>query len=683
MKRFTVAAMAGLLVAGSGFLAVRAQEDSQAGRRQRGVVGLDVTDPMDQPELPVADPNCSFFGPDHDKWVEALRPASYAASRLTDQVVAKLGNAKVMTENFAGSSLPSAPGGSRTDTAQNPLSVIDKYVFQKLSEEKVAPAPPTTDQEFLRRVTLDLTGRIPTPEALVAFLNDPSPDKRIKLVDELLATPQWVDKWTVFFADLYKNSSFNDLGTNRYAQGVSAFNSWIRTSLQEGKPYNQMVKEMIANTGTNSWQQGELNFLVGGVMGGGPIQDVFDQQTAIVTEKFLGMAHINCLLCHNGRGHLDAVSLWGYYKTRTEAYGMASFLSHTATIRVPAEGAVNNQPYYWSSQNNVTIGRNNYTVDYTLNTTTGNRPMRGATNSKQTVRPAYISNGASPAVGSDYRAFLAEQLTNDFQFARAAVNYMWEYFFGIGLVTPSNQFDPMRLDPDNPPKDCPLETSPCTLQASHPRLLNELAQSFINSGYNLKALQKQIVNSRAYQLSSRYEGTWNPAHERLFARKLVRRLWSEEIADAVTQSSGMPMTYSGNNWNPPSVNWAMQLPEPLNTGNSAANLLNAFLRGNRDDEVRRGDATIPQALSLMNDNFIMSRVATTNANSLVVKALLLPDDQAVASMYLMVLSRYPTAEELAAGVTNLKSAVNANARRQEGRSLLWSLYNKVDFMFNY
>src|SRR5262249_41229016 len=153
---------------------------------------------------------------------------------------------------------------------------------------------------------------------------------------------------------------------------------------------------------------------------------------------------------------------------------------------------------------------------------------------------------------------------------RATVNYMWEYFFTIGLVSPSNQFDPYRLDPDNPPTGCPLQT-PCTLQASNPRLLNALAQDFIQSGYDLRALQKEIVNSRAYQLSSRYNGTWDVANQNLFGRKLVRRLWAEEVHDAIAQSSGILPTYPGNftsgstamSWGP--VSYAMKLPETVNT----------------------------------------------------------------------------------------------------------------------
>jgi hypothetical protein len=387
---------------------------------------------------------------------------------------------------------------------------------------------------------------------------------------------------------------------------------------------------------------------------------------------------LNCLLCHNGRGHLDSLSLWGYYTTRQQAWGMASFMSRTATTQ-SGQGV---QP--WAVQNT-------RTVDYQLNTATGNRPARCTVGTNgacmtptQTVKPTYIFDGSGPSTGQDYRTALGQKITSDFQFARATVNYIWEYFFGLGIVSPSNQFDPMRLDPDNPPADCP-SASPCTLQPSNARLLNALAQDFISSGYNLKSLMREIVNSRAYQLSSRYDGTWDPNSQTLFARHLVRRLWSEEVADAMSQSSGITPAYTNANWNPTTVNWAMKLPEPLNTGGNGSTaassiFLDAFLRGNRDDQSRRGDGSISQALDLMNDNFVMSKVNSTATTSLIVKALALPNDQLVNTLFLNVLSRYPTAAEMSAALQNLQTQAT---RTQEARYLYWSLYNKVDFVFNY
>jgi hypothetical protein len=117
------------------------------------------------------------------------------------------------------------------------------------------------------------------------------------------------------------------------------------------------------------------------------------------------------------------------------------------------------------------------------------------------------------------------------------VNYIWAEFFGRGIVDPPDSFDPARLDPDNPPPD------PWTLQPSNAALLNALAQHFIDGGYSLKSLMREIVNSETYQLSSRYDGEWNPDWEPYFARKFVRRLWAEEVHDAVVQTCGILPSY--------------------------------------------------------------------------------------------------------------------------------------------
>ncbi len=635
-----------------------------------GFVRSQAQDPAsDSNQYTVPHPECAFYGPMHDTLVKA------ANGQGSKERIAQL---DAMT-NQVTAQLPAVPGDSRTGDSQkaNPPSnnTIDRYLFQAMSAAGAVPAAPTNDYEFIRRATLDLTGRIPTPDRVTSFVADNAPDKRTKLVDELIAAPGWVDKWTMFFGDLFQNNSSNSQ-IRRYVPGVVAFNSYVNASLVANKPYDQMARELITAQGTNSYTQGELNFTVGGVVTGGPIQDLWDQQTVDVSQTFLGIAHMNCLLCHNGRGHLDALSLWGSQTTRSQAWGMAAFLSHTLASRTPVAGATNGLPYYWAVSDGT-----KYKGTYPLNTTSGNRPPRQPIGTDTSVSPAYIFNGATPNGGENYRAAMARFVTSDFQFARATVNYMFEYFFGVGLVTPSNTFDPARLDPNNPPQNCP-PAAPCGLQASNPVLLNALAQDFIDSKYDLKSLMREIVNSRAYQLESQYSGTWNPNWATLYARHNVRRLWGEEIHDAIAQSSNIIPTYTNPNWGP--VNWAMKLPEPLGTPDSArgkvATLLDAFLRGNRDDQTRSAEGSISQALDLMNDQFVMGRVSASGpATSLLVKSLPLPNDQLIDTLYLNVLSRYPSATEKAAGVANLG---NGN-RSQEAENLLWSLYNKVDFVFSY
>ncbi len=615
---------------------------------------------QDQAQLPVADPNCSYFGPERERFVSALQ-AKQRQAALTAAVAAQLAPLAVKADAVI--PLPLPPRSNHGGLTESRGNTIDKYIFPALAQAGVKPAPLTTDYEFVRRVYLDLTGHIPTPAAAVSFVQDPSPEKRAKLVDSLIGSPDWVDKWTMWFGDFFQNNSRNSQVTRTIA-GVTAFNDYLRTSLENHKPYDQMAREIITARGTNSYAQGELNYMVGGVVGGGPIQDIFDQQTANIATTFLGLSNLNCLLCHDGRGHLDSINLWGYYTSRKQAWGMSAFMAHTATTR-PGGGT---NPY----QVQDSINR-----DYQLNTQTGNRPARGATNSTATVSPTYILTGEKPNPGENYRAALARMITSDFQFARATVNYVWEYFFNLGIVSPSNQFDPLRLDPAHPPANCP-PSAPCTLQPSNPALLNALAQDFISSGYDLRALQREIVNSQAYQLSARYDGAWDPGTADLFGRHLVRRLWSEEVHDAIVQTSGILPVYNNANWGP--VSLAMKFPEPLNTPDGpngpVANFLNAFLRGNRDDQPRRPDGSIAQALGLMNDNLVMSRIQPSSG--LLKLVLPLPDDQLVNSLFITVLSRPPTAAELSTALQNLKTN-----RTQEAQYLLWSLYNKVDFVFDY
>ncbi|PWU02997.1 MAG: hypothetical protein C5B51_19835 [Terriglobia bacterium] len=621
-------------------------------------------------QFAVEHPECTFFSGPQERFMDVtVRPrnprSSSRLSAMTTQVVRML----------------SSVGGTPTyDRAQKPGS-IDSFITADWQANNITPAPRTTDWEFIRRVSLDLTGRIPAPDRVVGFVADSSSDKRAKLIDQLLASPEWVDKWTMYFGDLFQNTvNKPSSGLVRFAQGRNAFYQWIHDSISNNKPYNQMVTELITATGDNSYQSGTLNWLVGGVVTGGPSQDVMDQMTANVADTFLGITHVNCLLCHNGRGHLDSLSLWGSQTTRYAAWQLGAFLSRTQATRIRVDNTSN--AYYWSVLDN----NPGYRTDYALNTTTGNRPARVAPTGCKSgqpcfyVAPQYIFSGDAPKSGESYRTALARNVTGDFQFARAAVNYLWAQFFGRGMVDPPDTFDPARLDPANPPP------APWTLQPTNAALLNTLAQHFIDSGYDVKAVMREIANSDTYQLSSRYEGDWNSAWEPYFARKFVRRLWSEEVHDAVAVSSGLLPSYTINGFTDQGfgkVTYAMQLPDTVNmpAGDIGTNFLDSFLRGNRDDQPRKQDGSILQALNLMNNAFVEARLQSTGANAapLITKSLQMGNPDLVNNVYLAILSRYPSSDEMAKAQATL---ISGN-RQQAAQDLVWSLYNKVDFVFNY
>ncbi len=622
--------------------------------------------------------DCSFFGADHDK-IAAIGLRENVRSRFDDRSQAGRGSRLGLLTMQVTSKLPSEPPTAEIKFPFEPpygndpgnyTNLIDRHIFPALVTAGVPPAKPTTDYEFIRRVTLDLTGRIPTKDRVLSFVADSSTDKRSRLVDELINSPEWLDKWSMYYGDLFQNTSQNTQMT-MYQQGVLAMNTWIRDSLATGKPYDQMARELIAVQGTDSYQVGQINWIVGGSMGGGPYQDHIDARTARMGQHLLGMAHINCIGCHDGAGHLDALSLWGKDAKRTQFWQLASFLSRTESYQTNITIGTSNQVYYGLREAPTPGVGNNYLQDYRLNTTTGNRPARqpAAFGGRTTVPPVYPFSGRGPAAGENYRVALAREVTADFQFARATVNYLWKEFFGIGIVDPPDFFDPTRLDENNPPP------APWTLQPSHPALLRELAQDFVGNGYNLKDLMRKLVNSQAYQLSSRYNGTWNVTWERLFARKLVRRMWGEELHDSIVQSSGIIPNYNlGTNYG--TKNWAMQFPE---TRIVPTQFVKDFMNGNRDEEERSSEVSIQQALNLMNNGVVTSRVTAGNAAGLLARSLTMTNDQLVDHLFLTVLSRYPTAAEKGTAVSSLQTGT----RNQKAEQLLWSLYNKVDFIFNY
>jgi hypothetical protein len=297
------------------------------------------------------------------------------------------------------------------------------------------------------------------------------------------------------------------------------------------------------------------------------------------------------------------------------------------------------------------------------------------------VPPQYIFNGDTPKAGENYRVALARNITGDFQFARATVNYLWAQFFGRGIVDPPDTFDPARLDPNNPPP------APWTLQPSNPKLLNALAEHFVASGFDVKAVMREIANSDTYQLSSRYDGKWNAAWEPYFARKFVRRLWAEEVHDAVVESSGTFPSYSitgftDQGYSKPS--YAMQFPDVIGGPDGNTNgFLDSFFRGNRDDQPRRQDGSILQALNLMNNSIVETRIKATGATAsqLIVQNLSKSNPDLVNTLFLNILSRYPTSDEMTKALANLPAS--GTTRPTAVQDLVWSLYNKVDFVFNY
>jgi hypothetical protein len=612
--------------------------------------------------LAAANKDCIFLN-DPDQFTSDVKRFQKARSDLTAKVSMFVSRAL----------LGDQPTVRTLDAGTIPRkNFIDDAIFGRMATAGIRSAPLASDLEFLRRVTLDLTGRIPSGADVVRFMNDPNPSKRDLKVDALIGSPEFVDKWTMFLGDLYKNNAENN-NVNRDINGRDSFYLYLKDAVSTNKPYDQLAREVISASG-DSFAQGQVNWPVGNTIAMGPAQDTYDGQSVNLSSMFLGINVADCLLCHDGARHLDQVNLWGSKQRRQNMWGLSAYFARVRMQRQVVTMTPQVAKYIVSEA---------ATGEYQLNTTTGNRVARQPINGVSVITPNYpfaagTTSGSAGSIqaGESRRQALARQVTGDIQFARAIVNYVWEKFMVQAFVSPSNTFDLARLDPDNPPP------APWTLQPTNPQLLEALAEWFQANHYDLRALMSLIAKSNAYQLSATYPGTWDVSYVPYYARRYVRRLDAEEVHDAITKATDIPGNYTLQGALPP-VHWAMQFPgteEPQSSSTVAA-FLNAFGRGDRDTNPRRSDGSILQSLDMLNSPVLLERIHENDQGSHV--AILLSqtsDSQTIIwDLFLNTLSRPPTDQEIALFIPTFQQSGNQVA----AENLQWVLLNKIDFLFNY
>lgn len=539
---------------------------------------------------------------------------------------------------------------------------VDEEIFGKLRASGIPWTVRSSDAEFLRRVHLDLTGQIPTAERVKQFLADTSSDKRDRVVDELLSSPEFADRWTLWFGDHVQNvlvSANIFLGV----QGRNAYHTFIRDSFRANRPYDQIVRELITGSGGHN-TNGPANYWVRQIQTNGPVHDTWDNLSAHTAERFLGLP-LNCLSCHGGLGHLEQVNTGLVRRTREDFWKNAAFFARD--YHRPQQGANNQVEWYIEP---TPAGQRRVPIGYTLNTTNGNKTPRQPVNNTTTVEPAFFLSGEKPGANESPRAAYARILTAHPQFARASVNYVWKEIFGLGIVEPADSFDLLR-------QDAATLAPGATLQPTHPRLLTRLAESFSGSGFDFRALLRTIVISNAYQLSGRYTpGAWNEVWTPYYARHYPRRMLAESVVDSVARATGVAV---------PRVNSsglqferAMQLPDPTEPRGSYAAFVNAFGRGDRDSTERTREGSIVQALAMLNDTFVTNR-ARAAGNSTVQRVLAATRDAGTIAdeLYVATLSRYPTPEERAAAVARL----NTGDLTRNAEDLQFSLLNRLEFLY--
>jgi hypothetical protein len=543
-------------------------------------------------------------------------------------------------------------------------NVIDQAIARKITADGVETAPRTTDTEFLRRIYLDLSGRIPTVAQAERFLNSPDPSKRSKLIDELLAAPAYADQFTLFLANRFKVTRTHE---SISTPARTVFYTFVHDLFAKDRRNDEFVRDLITAAGEVDTSPG-TQFFARWMDVNGPIQDSWDDITEKITTSFLGYK-TECISCHNGRGHLEKINLHLSKRSRSDFWRMSAFLSRMYYVRW-SDDPIGFRPRI------ILADRDYGTYSGSVPPTNpGCRPPRvGAV-----VTPALFTTGEEPQSGN-WRQELAWMITSDRQFARAAANYLWSYFFGYGIVDPPDAWDLDRVDPNAELPD------DWVLQNSNPELLETLTDVLIQNNYHLQPLIRQIVNSETYQLSARYAGPWRPAFVRYFARHEARRLSAEQMYDAMITATHteQPMAIAQR---PTPVWYANQLPDPTEpfTDFRVVDFLNQLGRGNWFNIDRSSQPTLLGLLFQMNDPQNVNRsLGLSNANlgvTIMVHEIDAdyPDDQeAIRRLFLATLTRYPTDREMSVAMQ-----ARRGPRYQWLSDLQWALLNKLDFAFNY
>lgn len=506
---------------------------------------------------------------------------------------------------------------------------IDRLVFDKLSRLHRIPSELSEDAEFLRRVCLDLTGTLPPPRRTREFLNSSDPGKREKLIDTLLRTPEFVDYWTYRLSQLFRVALFEN-GIN--LQWTEAYWEWIRGHVAGNTPYDQVARERIAAIG---YSPPSRHFLPNG--------EVRYPQNKMAEEVrvFLGR-RLDCAECHN-----HPFEAW----SQDQFWGLAAFFGRMNLVGGRGEevGTVIFEDPTGQEVDLFVKGRSRKVL----------HPR-----TREEVLPALLNGALLPeADRADPRVRLAEWITAHPYFAEAAVNRLWSYFFGRGIVEPVDDFRAA-----NPP--------------THPRLLAALAKDFREHDHDLRRMIRTIVGSRTYQLGSRPNRT-NGEDRTHYSHALPRALDAEVLFDAIATVTGVPLILEQESYG----DGEGRLPP----GTRAINvkLPDVFRSRILDNYGKAPRSMLPEKRPRPNlSRALHSLAGTTFTEHLARQGGVIDrlidgggsDREIIEELYLRALVRYPGVEER----EQLEVMVGRHpSRRQALEDLLWGLLNSPEFYHNH
>jgi hypothetical protein len=377
--------------------------------------------------------------------------------------------------------LSAAPQFVWRDPPEN--NYIDRLVFARLRGMRIEPSALCTDPEFIRRVTLDVTGQLPTPDEVRRFLAADEPDKRNRLIDELFDRPAFADWWALKWADR--------LGCNQRFVGKAGaykYHEWIREQMVLNLPEDEFARQILTASGGN-YSHPAAGFY----------RRLRDPQSRAeeIAQLFLGV-RVQCAKCHNHPG--ESI-------TQDDYYGLAAFFARLG---------YRDGPFFiqiYDKEETVFVRRNSEVRN----------PRTG-----RTVAPKVLGT-ATPSIpeDTDPRVVFADWLTapaNPY-FERNAANRIWYHLFGRGIVEPVDDFRG-----SNPP--------------SHPELLDALAKDLVDHRFDRKHLIRTIARSRTYQLSSQPTPT-NADDDQYFSHARVRPLQAEQLLDAIGSATGVRERFAG------------------------------------------------------------------------------------------------------------------------------------------
>jgi hypothetical protein len=521
---------------------------------------------------------------------------------------------------------------------------IDKLVFAQLERLGVPASPLCDDATFLRRVTIDIAGRLPTPDEVAQFQAEPGADRRVKLVERLLASPDYADyfasKWRAVLRN--KRESIKD-----DPRPTFAFHAWIKEHLHANRPFDELVRALLTATGEEvqnppvTWYR--------------EVRDL-PAQAEDTAQLFLG-TRLQCARCHH-----HPQERW----SQADYFGYAAFFAQLAYKPPPPEEK--------GKKKAKDAPKPLVQIFHKEGVAAAKNPRTGLA-----VKPTLLGGAvAEVAADADPRVRLAEWIVHPDNpyFARALVNRYWKHFLGRGLVEPE---DDLRIT--NPP--------------TNPELLDALARHFVAHRHDLKDLVRTICTSAAYQLSSSSRAG-NEADRQSYSHFRPRRLHAEVLFDAIDQVTLSQPQFAGV---PPGTR-AVQLPD--NAFDSYFLTLFGRPDGASACECERSsEVNLAQSLHLMNSYEILTKVSgkqqaaakeKKGAAKASVRATpgerlsrLLADKRAAAEvlsdLYVAALSRRPTDEEMT--VLTAYVAERRSDLRGAYEDILWALINSEEFLFNH